>query len=235
MVPEGDGRIGGLGISLVAKEHVQIGEPARGIHQRGIHRRGQGWVGGIVGRVLNAQLLADLEDGLIDLDQAQVGGVRGERHIADPARAGQSQHADDGINLVLRVIGKTLVEQVDLAQDVADPARGQRVAVRPGAPARAARAVSEGLIAAAEEVVHQHVGSRSFDSGVHQSWAGGNIGPVVGIRLSRHRKCPLPFKVIVGGIATEIAAVLEGLPHIERVRRLNVFDITLVAGAADLD
>ena len=114
-----DGRIRGVGPSLVAQDHVEIVQVAGGEQQRVVGRA-------VVDAAYDAEVFTAVEDGFINLDQARaVEVVEIQRHVAFPAPPGLGHDADIRVDGVVEEIGDPLVEGVDALERALDPALGQ--------------------------------------------------------------------------------------------------------------
>src|SRR5690606_14591701 len=78
--------------------------------------------GGVVAGV-DGDVFAAVEDGFVDLDQADVVDVvEGEGDVAFPTRAGGGEQADVGVDRVVGQIAHALVEGIDRGEHALDPA-----------------------------------------------------------------------------------------------------------------
>ena len=123
----GDGGIGGVGIGLVAQNHVEIVQVAGGQEERIVRRP-------IVVARIDADGLGPVQQRFVDFNQAEiVDAGEAERDIAFPALARLGEQADIRADGVAPEVTHPLVEGVDAREHPLHPAFDQ-LRVRPPRP-----------------------------------------------------------------------------------------------------
>lgn len=153
---DADGGVEGIGPSVVANIQIQVAEFAGG--------QEEGVIGGaVVDAGVDAQSLALVQHGFVDLDEAQIGeALRVKGHVPFPPMAGLLDDAAAGINRVVEKVGRGLVERIDPLKHALDPALGQlgRGPGRPIGRRRVGRRVNR-AVAHGHEIVAQGLDARN--------------------------------------------------------------------------
>ena len=153
-VVDGDRRVGGVRVGLVAEDGVEIVQIPGGEDERGVGRVE-------VDAGADGEALAAVEHGFINFNQADlVDIVEIQRNIALPAFSGLGEQGDIGVDRVAGQITHALVEGVDLGKHALDPTfhQDRRGPAGPGATDLA--------------VVHGEVGIAHEHGGVADRGAG---------------------------------------------------------------
>ena len=211
-----DGRIGGVRVSLIPHQGVEIVQIA-GHEQQGI-------IGGaIVDPGIDAQIASPAEDRLVDLDQSgAVDVVETQCDGPFPTATRLRQHADIGVDRIVVQVGHALLEGIDPGQHPLDPTLGQ-LRLRPSRPLTDLRIGRVGRAISHDEVVvrqHAHAGATQGVARHGRAVLQGQPlrhGGVHRRRSAVDRSGDTPIVFILAESARQVGSMLQGEQFIERI------------------